>query len=36
MLWSQQKVKKKGLSEQAFSFLLQSELQTGWGLLCLM
>lgn len=36
MLWSQQKVKKKGLSEQAYSFLLQSQPKTGRGLMSLM
>lgn len=36
MLRSQQKVKKEGLSAQAYSFLLQSEPQTGWGLPSLM
>lgn len=38
MLWSQKKVKKnnKGLSEQAYSFLLQSKPKTGQGLMSLM
>lgn len=39
MLWSKKKVKKKkkiGLSEQASSFLSQSQPKTGQGLMSLM